>query len=376
MDALGHVCLGSWSGGRHMHFGEPLDDERLVALLRPDAQIDSVVTSDAYGAGAADELVGRALQGLDRRSYRLAGAIGHDFYSAARDGVKGYPRFTDPSLHGPDGYADYLRMAAERSLQLCGTDHFDLLLLHNPDRIGYSSDVVWNAMAALRDEGIATAIGVAPGPANGFTLDVIRCVERFGDVIDWAMVILNPIEPWPGQLVLPVCTKHGVKVLARVVDYCGIFFDDLRVAEKLRDGDHRTFRPEGWVDAGRQRMERMRPIAERHGLTMLQLACQWNLAQSPVASVVPTLIQERGDDVRAVESKRAELAAVPREVVLTPEEVAVLSAIGDNAGSMKLKGGSPIHEGAERPDAWPLDDGLREVAAAWGIVPERDLVLR
>jgi aryl-alcohol dehydrogenase-like predicted oxidoreductase len=250
------------------------------------------------------------------------------------------------------------------------------LLLHNPDRIGYSSEVVWQAMARLRDEGLAQAVGVAPGPANGFTLDVIRCVERFGDVIEWAMVILNPLEPWPGQLVLPVCAKHGVKVLARVVDYGGIFYDDLHGADQLRDGDHRAFRPEGWVDAGRRRMERMRPIAERHGLTMLQLACQWNLAQQPVASVVPTLIQERGDDVRTVESKRSELAAVPREIVLTANEVAEITGIGDNAGCMKLKGGSPVHEGAERADAWPLDDDLREIAAAWGIVPERDLVLR
>ena len=29
----GHVALGTWSGGRFMHFGEPLDDERLAAVL-------------------------------------------------------------------------------------------------------------------------------------------------------------------------------------------------------------------------------------------------------------------------------------------------------------------------------------------------------
>ena len=45
----------------------------------------------------------------------------------------------------------------------------------------------------------------------------------------------------------------------------------------------------------------MRPIAERHGLTPLQLACQWNLAHGPVKSVVPTLIQEPGPDARTIE---------------------------------------------------------------------------
>jgi hypothetical protein len=41
---------------------------------------------------------------------------------------------------------------------------------------------------------------------------------------------------------------------------------------------------------------------------------------------------------------------------------------------MRLKGGSPVHEGEERPDAWPLDQQLRDTAGRWGIVPDRDLV--
>ena len=71
------------------------------------------------------------------------------------------------------------------------------------------SEAVWDGMAALRDDGLAGAIGVAPGPANGFTLDVIDCLERFGDRIDWAMVILNPLEPWPGEYVLPAADARG-----------------------------------------------------------------------------------------------------------------------------------------------------------------------
>ena len=93
-------------------------------------------------------------------------------------------------------------MATERSLERCGVDRFDVLLLHNPDRIGYSSEAVWEGMRALREEGLADALGVAPGPANGFTLDVILCLERFAEVIDWTMIILGPMEPWPGELVL------------------------------------------------------------------------------------------------------------------------------------------------------------------------------
>jgi aryl-alcohol dehydrogenase-like predicted oxidoreductase len=368
-----HTAVGTWSGGRFMRFGEQIDDDRLVALLRPDERLRTVITADTYGAGAADRLLGRALGGLPRDGYSLVGAIGHDFYEGEREGAKGFPRFTDPRLRGPGEYAAYVRMATEKSLERIGADSFDLLLLHNPDRTGYTSEAVWDAMAAVRDAGLTRLLGVAPGPANGFTLDVIECFERFGSVIDWAMVILNPMEPWPGELVLPAAEAHDVKLITRVVDYGGLFHDDVRSGHPFPKHDHRTFRPDGWVERGREKLERMRPIAERHGLTPIQLASQWNLAHDAVKCVAPTLIQESGEDAKTIEEKREELAAVPAEVVLTDAEVAELRAIGDNSGSMALKGATPDHEGEPRPDRWPLDRELSELAGRWGIDPERDL---
>jgi aryl-alcohol dehydrogenase-like predicted oxidoreductase len=267
-------------------------------------------------------------------------------------------------------------MATERSLERLGQDAFDLLLLHNPDRIGYTSEAVWDAMAAVRDAGLTARLGVAPGPANGFTLDVIDCFERFGDRLDWAMLILNPLEPWPGELALDAAARHGIDVITRVVDYGGLFWDDVRPGHAFARYDHRGFRPEGWVERGRAKLDAMRPIADRHGLTALQLACQWNLAHPAVRCVAPTLIQEEsgGEAVKPIEAKRAELAAVPAEVVLSSEEVAEIRALGDNTGSMALKGANPDHEGEERPDRWALDERLGEVARRWDIVPERDLV--
>jgi len=368
-----HTALGTWSGGRFMRFGVPLDDARLMALLRPDDAIRTVITADAYGAGAADELLGRALAGLPREEYCLVGAVGHDVYTGARAGARGHPRFTDPALRDEAQYGAYLRMATERSLERLGADAFDLLLLHNPDRTGYTSPAVWEGLEALRAAGLTRLLGVAPGPANGFTLDLIDCFERFGRSIDWAMVILNPLEPWPGELVLPAAERHGVRVITRVVDYGGLFHDDVLPGHAFPPGDHRAFRPAGWVEAGRARLAAMRPIAERHGLTPLQLACQWNLAQPTVAAVVPTLIQEPGPGAKPVEAKRAELAGVPAEVRLSPEEVAEIRAIGDNTGTMALKGAAPDHEGEARPDRWRITAELAEVAGRWGIEPRRDL---
>jgi aryl-alcohol dehydrogenase-like predicted oxidoreductase len=370
----GRTAIGAWSGGRFLRFGEVIDEERLEALLRPGGGIDTVLTADVYGEGEADRVVGQALAGLPRDSYCLVGAVGHDFYEGERDGPRGFPRFTDPRLRDAGGYAEYLRMASERSLERIGAERFDLLLLHNPDRTGYTSEAVWDGMAALRDEGLAGAIGIAPGPANGFTLDLIACLERFGELIDWAMIILNPFEPWPGELCLDAAERHGVRVITRVVDYGGLFWGDLRPGVELAKGDHRAFRPDGWIEAGLEKLERVRPIAERHDLTTMQLACEWNLAHPAVECAVPTLIQEAGPEARPIEAQRAELAALPVERRLSAEEVGEIRAVGDNTGCMALKGANPAHEGEERPDRWPLSEGLGAVGERWGIDPDRDLV--
>ncbi|HET9075068.1 MAG TPA: aldo/keto reductase [Solirubrobacteraceae bacterium] len=369
------TALGTWSGGRFMHFGEPLDDERFLALITPDAQISTVLTADVYGQGEADTLLGRALTrpvAPSRDNVCVVGAVGHDFYTGTREGAKGFPRFTDPRLRSPDQYAAYLRDATQRSLERIGIDAFDLLLLHNPDRTGYSSETVWDGMEALKQAGLTRRIGVAPGPANGFTLDLLDCFERFGARIDWAMVILNPLEPWPGELVLDAAAAQDIKVITRVVDYGGLFGGDVTTATELADFDHRKFRPEGWIGAGLERIAQMAPIAEAYGLTLLQLACLWNLAHPAVLSVVPTLVQEKGG--RPVEEKRAELAALPPVQLLTSGEVERIRQLGDNTGCMALKGASPVHEGDERPDQWAISDHLLEVAARWQIDPSRDLV--
>ncbi|MGI8429947.1 MAG: aldo/keto reductase [Solirubrobacteraceae bacterium] len=369
----GPVALGAWSGGRFMHFGEPLDDERFLSLIAPDASIRTVITADVYGSGDADRMLGRALAGRAREEICVVGAVGHDFYAGAREGAKGFPRFTDPRLRDASGYADYLTMATERSLERCGIDSFDLLLLHNPDRTGYTSEAVWKGMAALREKGLTRLIGIAPGPANGFTLDLIDCLEHYGAMIDWAMIILSPLEPWPGELCLGAAAAARVSVITRVVDYGGLFFDDVLPGQRLTAHDHRGFRPAGWIEAGRARLDSMRPIAERAGLSMIQLACQWNLAHDPVACVVPTLIQEAGDSARPVQDKRAELATLRAQVGLSDADVDAIRALGDNTGAMVLKGASPQHEGEDRPDRWGLDERLTKVARRWKIEPQGDL---
>ena len=84
---------------------------------------------------------------------------------------------------------------------------------------------------------------------------------------------------------------------------------------------------DGWIEEGRAKLDRLRPVAERAGLTPMQLACQWNLAHPAVECAVPTLIQETGEGARPIESKRSELAGLPAEQRLGPDQV----------------GGDPVH---------------------------------
>lgn len=371
---LTRTAYGTWSGGRYMHFGEPLPEDRFIKVIQHAYQggIRTFMTADVYGSGASDEILGRALAGLPRDSYCLVGAVGHDFYKGQRAGAKGYPRFTDPSLRPPKEFKNYLRMATEKSLERCRTDKFDLLLLHNPDSTGYTSDAVWNAMDKLKEAKLADRLGVAPGPANGFTLDVILCFERFSPLIDWAMIILNPLEPWPGSLVLPAAVKHEVNIITRVVDYGGLFHDDVKPGHQFAPQDHRAFRPAGWVETGREKMEQMRSVATKHSITMLQLACLWNLTQPGIKSVIPTLIQEIGAEAKPIETKVDELASLPG-VTLSSEECEFIARIGDNKGCMELKGANRAHKGEPQPDRWGPTPDHELAAKRWGINPETDL---
>lgn len=370
---LTRTAFGTWGGGRYMNFGEAIDENRYINLVRLafEKGIRTFITADVYGAGQADEILGRALEIFPRDSYCLVGAVGHDIYRGKREGAKGYPRFTDPSLRGPAEYRDYLKMATEKILERTRAKKLDCLLLHNPDSIGYTSEAVWKGMESVRDSGLTELIGIAPGPANGFSLDLIQNFEKFGGLLDWAMIILNPLEPWPGNLCLGAAEKHQIKLLTRVVDYGGLFYDDVKPGHKFLPQDHRAFRPAGWVEEGNRKLEPMRRIAKAHGLTMLQLACVWNLSHSPVKSVVPTLIQEPGG--RPIEEKVEELARVP-DGVLPAREVQEIFEIGNNKGCMSLKGGNPEHQGDVLPDRWPLSPQLADVGRRWGINPEADLI--
>ena len=84
---LTRTAYGTWSGGRYMHFGEALGEERYLACIRRayEQGIRTFMTADVYSLGEADTMLGRALHGLlslhlldaqrHQRHDRIAGLI-------------------------------------------------------------------------------------------------------------------------------------------------------------------------------------------------------------------------------------------------------------------------------------------------------------
>ena len=371
---LTRTAYATWSGGSYTGMGEPLSEERNLQVIHHawERGIRTFLTADVFGQGAADDLLGRALAGMPRNEICLVGAVGHDFYSAMQDGPRGYLRFTHPALRPPNQFAEYLRRATELALARCRVDKFDLLLLQNPDLHGFTSEAVWLGMHRLREAGLTDRIGIAPGPANGYPLDLLVCFARFGALLDGAMIILNPLEPAPANLVLPVAERLGIRVITRAVDGGGLFFDDLPADHQFGLSDSRQHRPAGWWSDGRRRMDIMREVADKHGLTMLQLASLWNLAQPAVRCVAPTFLQESGAGARTIESRIDELGGLPA-LQLTADESGFMAEISAPTGCLQLKGANPGHLGEPETDRWlPLPDH-EAVARRWGIDPAKVL---
>ena len=232
---LGHVAVGTWSGGRFMRFGEPISDERLEALLRPGGGIDTLITADAYGAGEADRCSAAPWPACRARDYALVGAVGHDFYEGERDGREGLPALHRPAPARPrrlrrlpaHGGRAQPRALRRRLLRRAAAAQ------PGPARLRVARGLGGAARRCATRAWRARS-GSPPARPTASRSTLIGCFERYGELIDWAMLILNPFEPWPGELALAAAARHDVRVITRVVDYGGLFHDDVLPGHELR----------------------------------------------------------------------------------------------------------------------------------------------
>jgi aryl-alcohol dehydrogenase-like predicted oxidoreductase len=104
--------------------------------------------------------------------------------------------------------------------------------------------------------------------------------------------VFNMFEQNPGREFCEVATAYRAGVLARVHDNSSILKDIVKLDTNIGESDHRKFRDQAWKIYGLKKLELIRPIAIRHGMTVHQLACKWLLQQPALTTITGTFLKE------------------------------------------------------------------------------------
>jgi aryl-alcohol dehydrogenase-like predicted oxidoreductase len=263
------VGYGAWEAGGMAWGPNPPDDQTISSMRAAvDSGINWIDTAEVYGGGRSEELVGRALEGT-------------------RDVMV----FTKVAPH-PQGSgfdSSGVRAAAEKSLNRLGREVIDLLQLHWPDRTTPVEET-WAAMSALVDDGLVRAIGV-----SNFGRDLIERCERVRHVDSLQPPFSLLRREGRGDL-FEFCANNGTGIIAYgPLGYgllTGAFNRETKFSEDdWRGGGHGVsaydalFAP-GKFERSLDVVDTLRPIAERIGVSLAQLALAWALHQKGVTGVI------------------------------------------------------------------------------------------
>lgn len=266
------IGIGTWGmGGDRLSDGNPYadyrrDDREVEAIRYSIAKGQNHIdTAQLYGAGHTEEIVGRALEGLDRSKLFIATKVWRSH-----------------------SHRNAVPKAAEDSLRKLGVDTIDLLYVHAPwdaiameEYIGGLDDAV--------DHGLAQAIGV-----SNFNLDQLKQAVALSK---------HPIAA--NQLLYNVL-EHGL-VTEEMRRYCAdheIAIVAYRPVERRRLADQVENRA-------------VKEIAARHGRPASQVAISWLISQPGVVTIPKASSPEHIDE---------NLGALDLE--LSEDEMATLSAVG------------------------------------------------
>jgi aryl-alcohol dehydrogenase-like predicted oxidoreductase len=268
------IGFGAWAiGGGDWQFGwGPQDDAESIAAIRHALErgINWIDTAAVYGFGHSEQVVGRALEGLDSRPYV----------------------FTKCGLvKGPDGHSavsslrrDSVRREAEASLARLGVDAIDLYQIHWP-RPEEEIEEGWAAMNELKDEGLVRHIGV-----SNFSVEQMRRLSSIAPV-ESLQPPYSLIARAVDAEILPFAEREGIGVIAYSPMGSGLLTGTMtrERIESLPANDWRTksdsFR-EPALGENLASAERVKAVAARHGVSPGAVAIAWTLRNPAVDGAI------------------------------------------------------------------------------------------
>lgn len=260
---LSVIGFGAWEAGGDAWGPNRSESEVIDAVgAGLDAGMNWVDTAEVYGDGVSEMLVGKALAGR-------------------RDGIVLATKVA-PAPEGTGFRPEQVRAACDASLGRLGVDVIDLYQLHWPDRSGVPVEDTWGAIGGLVGAGKVRWVGV-----SNFDRTLIeRCSAiRHVDSLQQEFSLVRPED----RELIRWCGEAGIGVLSYSPLGAGLLtgaFDreDAQRIDDWRASDGLT--SVGHLDRVFALVEGMRPVAERLGVSLPQLALGWNWQQPGVTSAI------------------------------------------------------------------------------------------
>jgi len=252
-------------------YGDRDDAESVATIHRAlDLGVTLFDTSDAYGPHTNEQLVGRAV--ADRRDQVLL---------ATKFGLVRDP--DDPTARGVNGRPEYVRQAAEGSLQRLGVDHIDLYYQHRVDPDTPIEETI-GAMAELVQEGKVRYLGMSE--AGPETL-------RRANAVHQITALQTEYSLWsrdPGDEILPTCRELGIGFVAYSPLGRGFLTGAIQSVDDLAQDDYRRSSPRFQgenFDRNLELVGTIEELAANKAVTSAQLALAWVLAQGEDIVPIP-----------------------------------------------------------------------------------------